>query len=265
MDIVYRDLTKPGSYFEVLIWGVDSRFSADYVKGAWYVSTDYKSPNWRIMKADPGIMPDAWTTIVPEGPDAIDSFNIVGDKIYVDRLHDVKMETDIYTLDGKPAGSVEHEGIGMATTLAGRATDRYGFYSFESFIAPPTIYRLDTLDGQAGDLCPTQSPVRFQPIRTEAGVLHVEGWHQGADVHCRKEGIEAGRHGTVADDRLWRIQHQHASRVETDVRVVAAGRAAGLRCPICAAEANTASAGTKRECSKRNRMYSTISTPRPST
>ena len=40
------DLTNPGSDFETLIWGVDSRFSADYVKGAWYVSTDYKSPNW---------------------------------------------------------------------------------------------------------------------------------------------------------------------------------------------------------------------------
>ncbi len=148
VDIVYRDLTKPGSYFQVLIWGVDARFSADYVKGAWYVSTDYKSPNWRIMKADPGIMPDAWTTIVPESPDAIESFNIVGDKIYVNRLHDVKLETNIYALNGKPAGSVEHEGIGMATTVAGRTTDRFGFYSFESFIAPPTIYRLDTLTGK---------------------------------------------------------------------------------------------------------------------
>jgi prolyl oligopeptidase len=148
VDIVYRDLTKPGSYFEILIWGVDSRFSADYVKGAWYVSTDYKSPNWRILKADPGIMPDAWTTIVPEGPDAIEGFNIVGDKIYVDRTHDVKTETDLYTLDGKPAGSVEHDGLGMVTTLAGRTTDRYGFYSFESFIAPPTIYRLDTVTGK---------------------------------------------------------------------------------------------------------------------
>jgi prolyl oligopeptidase len=148
VDIVYRDLTKPGSYFEVLIWGVDSRFSADYVKGAWYVSTDYKSPNWRIMKADPGIMPDAWTTIVPEGPDAIGSFNIVGGKIYVDRLHDAQMETDVYTLDGKAAGKVEHGGIGKATTLGGRVNDRYGFYSFESFIAPPTIYRLDTMTGK---------------------------------------------------------------------------------------------------------------------
>ncbi len=148
VDIVYRDLTRPGSYFDVLIWGVDSRFSADYVKGAWYVSTDYKSPNWRILKADPGIMPDAWTTIVPEGPYAIEDFNIVGGKIYVNRIHDVKTETSVYALDGQPAGAVEHNGIGLVTTLAGRATDRYGFYSFESFIAPPTIYRLDTETGK---------------------------------------------------------------------------------------------------------------------
>ena len=148
VDIVYRDLTKPGSYFEVLIWGVDSRFSADYVKGAWYVSTDYKSPNWRILKADPGVMPDAWTTVVPEGMDAIEGFNIVGDKIYVNHLHDVKTETDVYTLEGKPAGNIAYDGIGLVTTLAGRSTDRYGFYSFESFIAPPAIYRLDTLTGK---------------------------------------------------------------------------------------------------------------------
>jgi prolyl oligopeptidase len=148
VDIVYRDLTKPGSFFEILVWGIDSRFSADYVKGAWYVSTDYKSPNWRILKADPGVMPEAWTTIVPEGADAIESFNIVGDKIYVNRLHDVKSETNVYTLDGKPAGNLENDSIGLVTTLAGKATDRYGFYSFESFIAPPTIYRLDTLTGK---------------------------------------------------------------------------------------------------------------------
>ena len=58
VDIVYRDLTKPESSFEVLVWGLDSRFSAIYAKGAWYVKTDYHAPNGCIMKADPGIMPD---------------------------------------------------------------------------------------------------------------------------------------------------------------------------------------------------------------
>ena len=147
-DIVFRDLTKANAYFDLLTWGLEARFTAIYAKGAWYVKTDYKAPNGRILKADPGFLPDNWTTVVPEAADAMDDFNIVGNKIYVKRLHDVKTETTVYTLDGKAAGTVNYDGIGSASIVEGRTTDRYGFYSFESFIAPPTIYRVDTASGK---------------------------------------------------------------------------------------------------------------------
>jgi prolyl oligopeptidase len=148
VDIVYRDLTKPGSPFEVLVWGLDSRFEAIYANRAWYVKTDYQSPKGRILKADPGIMPDVWKTVVPEGQDTISDWSIVGGKIYVNRLKDVKTETEVYALDGKSAGTIDYDGIGSASQVYGRTTDRYGFFSFESFIVPPTLYRLDTLTGK---------------------------------------------------------------------------------------------------------------------
>jgi prolyl oligopeptidase len=148
VDIVYRDLTKPGSPFDVLVWGLDSRFDATYAKGAWYVKTDYKSPKGRILRADPGIMPDEWKTIVPEGQDVIDSWGIVGGKIYVNRLKDVKTETTVFALDGKPAGTIDYDGIGSASGINGRTTDHYGFFSFESFIRPLAIYRVDTTTGK---------------------------------------------------------------------------------------------------------------------
>jgi prolyl oligopeptidase len=148
VDIVYRDLTKPGSTFEVLVWAMDSRFDAIYAKGAWYVKTDYKAPKGRILKADPGIMPDVWKTIVPEGQDVISDWSIVGGKIYVNRLKDVKTETAVYMLDGRPAGKIDFDGIGSSSVVWGRTEDRYGFVSFQSFIVPPTIYRLDTLTGK---------------------------------------------------------------------------------------------------------------------
>jgi len=56
------------------------------------------------MRADPGIMPDVWKTIVPEGTDVINDWAIVGGKVYVDRLNDVNAETAVYSLDGKPLG-----------------------------------------------------------------------------------------------------------------------------------------------------------------
>ncbi len=148
VDIVFRDLTKPGSFFDVLVWGLDSRFSAIYARGAWYVKTDYKAPKGAILKADPGIMPDVWKTVVPETADVIDDFSIVGGKVYVLRLKDVKSETSVYTLDGKPAGRIDYEGIGTASNMVGRTTDRYGYFSFSSFIVPPTIFRLDTVTGK---------------------------------------------------------------------------------------------------------------------
>ena len=148
VDVVFRDLTKPDSHFEVLVWGLESRFETTYAKGAWYVKTDYHSPKGRILKADPGIMPDVWKTIVPEGPDVIDGWSIVGGKIYVNRLKDVKTETSVYSLDGKPAGTIEYDGIGTGSQVIGRATDRYGYFYFDSFIKPWTIYRLDTTTGK---------------------------------------------------------------------------------------------------------------------
>lgn len=149
VDIVYRDLTKPGSPFEILTWDIDSRFSAIYADHNWYVQTDYKAPNGRILKADPGgVMPEAWTTIVPESPDVIDGFSIVGDKIYVQRLHDVKSEITAYTLAGKAAGKIEFDGMGSASEVVGRPGQRYGFFSFDSFIQPPTLYRVETATGK---------------------------------------------------------------------------------------------------------------------
>ncbi|MGD0735256.1 MAG: prolyl oligopeptidase family serine peptidase [Terracidiphilus sp.] len=158
VDIVYRDLTKPGTPFEVLVWSLESRFTANYAKGAWYVKTDYKSPKGRILRADPGVMPEYWKTIVPEGQDVIDSWSIVGDKIYVNRLKDVKTETTVFTLDGKPAGTVEYDGIGSGSGIFGRTTDRYGYFSFESFIVPPTVYRLDTVTGKREVFFQTKVP-----------------------------------------------------------------------------------------------------------
>ncbi|HUB31277.1 MAG TPA: prolyl oligopeptidase family serine peptidase [Terracidiphilus sp.] len=148
VDIVFRDLTKPKSPFDVLVWGIESRFSAVWARGAWYVKTDYKSPKYRILRGDPGVDPIAWKTIAPETQDVIDDFSVVGGKVYVTRLKDAKTELEVYTLDGKPEGSVETEGIGSASTVFGRPSDRYGFFNFQSFIQPPTIYRLDTATGK---------------------------------------------------------------------------------------------------------------------
>jgi prolyl oligopeptidase len=149
VDIVYRDLTKPDAPFELIVWGIDNRFSAIHAASGWYVKTDYHAPNSCILKADVGgIMPDVWAKIVPEGPDVIEDFSIVGNKLYVKRLKDVKTDITAYTLAGKPAGTLDFDVLGSASGIQGKPGERYGFFSFESFIQPPTLYRLDSMTGK---------------------------------------------------------------------------------------------------------------------
>ncbi len=148
VDIVFRDLHKPDSPFEVLVWSIESRFSPLYANGNWYLRTDYQAPNGCIYKASPGVAPEAWQMIVPEGANVMDGASIVGNRLFVHRLKDVRSEISIYTLEGKAAGVVATPGIGDASAVSGRLGDRYGFYSFQSFIQPPTIYRYDTQTGK---------------------------------------------------------------------------------------------------------------------
>jgi len=165
VDIVFRDMAKPDAPFEILVWGMDNRFSAIYAQGSWFVRTDYLAPNGRVLKAQPGILPGAWKTIVPESTDPIQNFSIVGGKLYVMRFKDVQSETALYTLDGKSAGRIGYAGLGTASHLEGRASDRYGFFNFQSSIQPPAIYRLDTVTGKRAVFAQAKTP--FEPSQYE--------------------------------------------------------------------------------------------------
>ncbi len=148
VDILYRDLRKDNAPFVQLVWGIDSRFRVLYDRDHWYVQTDYKAPKGRILEARPGTMPDAWTTVVPEGQDVIDDASIVGHRLFVHSLHDVNPRTGIYALTGQSLGDLKYNGIGTSSGLFGDSGARYGFYSFQSMIQPPTIYRFDTKTGK---------------------------------------------------------------------------------------------------------------------
>ncbi len=152
--ILLKDLRQRDSLFVPLVFGIESRFrelSLSTKDGGddFYVDTDYKAPNHRVLKAVLGKSPDDWPTIIPEGKDVIEGVSLVDRKMYVLRLHDVQSELTAYTLDGKPAGQVKYPGIGSGSGLQGRAEEPDGFYTFQSIIQPPTIFHYSTATGKS--------------------------------------------------------------------------------------------------------------------
>ncbi|HWW99067.1 MAG TPA: prolyl oligopeptidase family serine peptidase [Edaphobacter sp.] len=148
-DILIKDLRVPDSPIVPLVYGIDSRFSEFNAGDTFYMRTDYKAPNGRVLKVVEGKGPDEWPVIIPEGKDVLEAVNVVGGKMYVLRLKDVKSEVTIYSLEGKAEGHIVFAGIGAGSTLSGRAGDTDGFYTFQSIIAPPTIFHYDTRTGRS--------------------------------------------------------------------------------------------------------------------
>jgi prolyl oligopeptidase len=148
-DILIQDLRVADSPIVPLVYGIDSRFSEFNVGDTFYVRTDYKAPKGRVLKVVLGKSPDEWTTVIPEDKDVLEEMNIVGGKMYVLRLKDVKSELTIYSLEGKAEGHINFPGIGDGSTLTGRSVDTDGFYAFQSIISPPTIYHYDTKTGKS--------------------------------------------------------------------------------------------------------------------
>ncbi|HLX84578.1 MAG TPA: prolyl oligopeptidase family serine peptidase [Terriglobales bacterium] len=151
VDIYVKDLRQPDSPIRPLVHGIDSRFNATNYEDDFFVLTDYQAPNYRVVKMSLAeSQPQQWKTIVPEGKEVISDISIVGGKLFATGLHDVATDTRIFTLDGVHIGDLDYPTIGSATSLSGHADSHSieGFYSFESFIIPPTIYRYDVSTGK---------------------------------------------------------------------------------------------------------------------
>ena len=149
VDIYAKDLRQPDSPVKQVIRGIDSRFTPVNWYDDLYVMTDYNAPNYRVVQVHIGDpQTQHWRTIVAEGKDVISGISVVGGHLFVTGLHDVVTETRIFTMEGKQVGKMTYPTIGEATDVYGREDSQNGFYSFESFIIPPTIYHYDVKTGK---------------------------------------------------------------------------------------------------------------------
>ncbi len=149
VDVYVKDLRSADAPIRPIIHGLDYRFVPANYEDDLYVLTDYQAENYRIVRfklSDPA--PQHWQTVVPEGKDPISQFSIVDGKLFATGLHDVVTETRIFDLNGKQVGNITYPTLGAASTVYGRQESKEGFYNFQSFNIPPTIYHYDVGSGK---------------------------------------------------------------------------------------------------------------------
>ncbi|MBW4549434.1 MAG: prolyl oligopeptidase family serine peptidase [Symplocastrum torsivum CPER-KK1] len=96
------------------------------------------------IAADPVI-----ADVVPEQDAVMSKASLVGGRLFLSYLVDVKTEVRRYTLEGKADGIVKLPSIGTAGGFQGDQDDKETFFGFTSYNAPGIIYRYDIASNRA--------------------------------------------------------------------------------------------------------------------
>jgi len=148
---VYDLLTKRLRY---LYYDLGAMLNGLEVRGGKiYSLTNMNAPKWKLVSiptvpAEPG----DWQTVIPEGDWPVEFFQIVKDRIVVNRLENVAAKLEVYDMKGQALGNVALPTFGMIDGFAGESESNLIAYSFTSFFYPSTVYKADLENVSGGEI-----------------------------------------------------------------------------------------------------------------
>jgi len=149
--LYYKDLSQPDAPVIRLLDDFDAQYLFLGNDGPiFWIQTDLDAPRGRLIAIDTRHPERSnWKTIVPQGPDKLESSHVVDDQFLLSYLKDARSEVRVYDLAGKFLRNVDLPGIGTTAGFDGKRTDKETFYSYTSFISPTIIYRYDPETGKS--------------------------------------------------------------------------------------------------------------------
>ena len=192
-EIFIKNLQRD-SGFEPLITGLNAHFNVDFAGNFLIVMTDLDAPRYRILKVDLNHPERAnWKEIVPQAADAIQGFSLVGNRLYVNYLHNVVTHISIFSMEGNALGEVNLPGNGTAD-ISGNYAEDEGVLTFSSYTEPYTSYRYFASTGKRELWYRIPVPFRSEQFTTE------QIWYKSKDgtkvpmslIH--KKGLQPNGH-----------------------------------------------------------------------
>lgn len=161
-ELYFQDLSKPGSP----IVNVVNDFKGDHSiidnQGSkLYIFTNLNAPNYKVVTVDasnPG--PENWKDLIPQ-TDNVLSISTAGGKIFANYLKDATSLVMQYDMDGNLERTVTLPGVGSASGFYAKKSEKELYYTFTSYIYPPTIFKYIIANGQSIEY--KKSGVKFDP------------------------------------------------------------------------------------------------------
>ncbi len=141
----FKQLGKPNSNFVQVIADFESENSVvGSHQGMLYLLTNREAPKYRLVRVDPAKpQPENWQDILPQGEHVLEYARFANGKILAAYMTDAHNQIQVFDMDGKALGQVELPTIGAVDGLSSQHDEPLAFFTFTSFVVPPTIFKLD--------------------------------------------------------------------------------------------------------------------------
>jgi prolyl oligopeptidase len=152
--------------FELLFEGFSNKSSVIHhvADGKLLVLTDIDAPKYRLVEVDiNNPAKENWKEVIAEGDDLLQSVSTGGGYLFANYLKDA---TDRYfrlNYDGSDRMEIKLPGLGSAGGFSGKEDHETLFYSFSSFVYPPTIFKYDVASGTSEPFYETE--LKFDPTQ----------------------------------------------------------------------------------------------------
>lgn len=166
-ELYVQDLSKPNSKIVTLVSGFDNEHDVlHHENGTFFIQTNLDAPNRRIVTAPSSkATPDNWTTLIAETENPLTAGG-AGEYLFCSYLKDAVSMIQQYDFKGQLVRNIELPGLGSAAGFGAKRTDTELYYTFTSYIYPPTIFKLNLASGKSEVY--KQSGVKFDPSQYES-------------------------------------------------------------------------------------------------
>jgi len=142
--VYYRKTNSNGEFIKLLDKADASYHFVGNIGTQFYFQTDLNAPNSRLISIDiENPSRKNWHEIIPESENSISYIGLIGGQFVVSYLKNVHHEIQIFDLTGQFLHTIPMPAMGSTWGFYGKQNDTEAFFSFESFLYPPTIYHYD--------------------------------------------------------------------------------------------------------------------------
>lgn len=149
-ELYIQDLSKPGSPIVNVVNNFDNEhYVIDNIDDKLYIYTNLNAPNYRVVTVDASNpSPENWKDLIPETENVL-NVSTAGGKIFASYLKDATSLVMQYDMEGRLERTVTLPGVGSASGFNAKKAEKELYYTFNSYIYPPTIFRYIIASGQS--------------------------------------------------------------------------------------------------------------------